>query len=95
MAKQKIRFAEKLTELVRAMSDLDELIAHTRALGARHVGYGARAAHYPTVGTALLDALAAVLGDKFDRDTYEAWALAYSLVAETMLEGATARPIGP
>jgi hemoglobin-like flavoprotein len=90
MAEQRIRFTEKLTEIVWAISDLDELLAHTHALGARHVGYGVRAAHYQTVGAALLDALAGVLGDTFDPATREAWALAYSLVAETMLAGAAA-----
>jgi len=96
LEEQKIRFAEKLTEIVRAISDLDELLAHTRALGARHAGYAVRASHYRTVGAALLDALASVFGDTFDLSTREAWALAYSLVAETMLEGATAArpPIG-
>lgn len=94
MAEQRIRFMETLTEIVRAISDLDELLAHTRALGARHVGYGVRAAHYHTVGVVLLDALASVLGDTFDPATREAWTMAYSLVAETMLEGAAgARPI--
>ena len=68
---------------------------HTRALGARHVGYGVRAAHYQILGAALLDALAAVLGGDFDAPTREAWATAYNLMAETMLEGAaSARPIG-
>ena len=77
------------------MPSLDELLAHTRALGARHVGYGVRAADYQTLGDALLAALAAILGDSFDAPTREAWALAYNLVAETMLEGAAAaRPIG-
>jgi hemoglobin-like flavoprotein len=76
------------------MPRLDELLGHTRALGARHVGYGARAADYQTVGAALLAALAAVLGDSFDTLTREAWTLAYNLMAETMLEGAAAaRPI--
>lgn len=95
MAEQQVRFALKLTEIVRAMPRLDELLAQTRALGARHVGYGVRAADYRTVGMALLDALAAVLGDDFDAPTREAWATAYNLMAETMLEGAaSARPIG-
>jgi hemoglobin-like flavoprotein len=95
MAEQKVRFAEKLTEIVRAMPRLDELLAHTRALGARHVAYGARATDYQTLGDALLAALAAILGDSFDAPTREAWTLAYNLVAETMLEGAAAaRPIG-
>ena len=92
---QEVRFAEKLTEIVRAMPRLDELLSHTRALGARHVAYGVRATDYQTLGNALLAALAAILGDSFDAPTREAWTLAYNLVAETMLEGAAAaRPIG-
>jgi nitric oxide dioxygenase len=95
LAEQKIKFAEKLTEIVWSMPRLDELLGHTRALGARHVGYGVRATDYQVLGGALLAALAAVLGDSFDAATREAWALAYNLVAETMLEGAaSARPIG-
>jgi methyl-accepting chemotaxis protein len=94
LAEQQVRFARKLTELVDAIPRLDDLLAHTRALGARHVGYGARTADYPTVGAALVDALAAVLGDGFDAETREAWVLAYNLMAETMLEGAaSARPV--
>ena len=95
LAQQEVKFAEKLTEIVRAMPRLDELLTHTRALGARHAGYGVRAADYQPLGDALLAALAAVLGDSFDAPTREAWTLAYNLVAETMLEGAAAaRPIG-
>ena len=94
MAVQKVRFADKLTELVQSIPRLDELLAHTRALGARHVGYGVRVADYQTVGEALVAALAAVLGDSFDSQTREAWHIAYNLMAETMLEGAaSARPI--
>jgi len=95
LAEQEAKFAEKLTEIVRAMPRLDELLTHTRALGARHARYGVRAADYQTVEAALLAALAAVLGDSFDAPTREAWTLAYNLVAETMLEGAAAaRPVG-
>ena len=95
MAVQQVRFAAKLAEIVGAIPRLAELLGHTRALGARHVGYGVRVADYRTVEDALLAALAAVLGDSFDAPTREAWAIAYNLVAETMLEGAaSARPIG-
>lgn len=95
MAEQRIRLAQKLTAIVRAMPRLGELLILTRALGARHVAYGVHATHYRTVGDALIAALAAVLGDEFDAATREAWALAYNIVAETMLEGAAAaRPIG-
>jgi hypothetical protein len=70
-------------------------VTHTRALGARHTGYGVRATHYQTLGDALLAALAAILGDTFDAPTRQAWTLAYNLVAETMLEGAAAARPGP
>jgi hemoglobin-like flavoprotein len=91
---QKVRFAEKLTEIVHAMPRLGELLAHTRDLGARHVGYGVRAADYQTLGAALLATLDEVLGDSFDAPTREAWTVAYNLVAEIMLEGAAAaRPM--
>ncbi len=95
LAEQQVKFAQKLTEIVWAMPRLGELLNHTRALGARHVGYGVRAADYRTVGDSLLAALASVLGEEFDAPTREAWVLAYNIVAETMLEGAAAaRPIG-
>src|SRR5712691_3722139 len=95
LAQQEVKFAAKLTEIVRAIPRLDELLTHTRALGARHLVYGVRAADYQTVGNALFAALAAILGSSFDPPTREAWTLAYNLVAETMLEGAAAaRPVG-
>jgi len=91
---QEVRFAEKLTEIVRAMPRLDDLLNLTRELGARHVGYGVQVSYYPIVGDSLLAALGAVLGDSFDATTREAWAVGYNLVAETMLEGAsTARKV--
>ena len=95
MAEQEASFARKFTEIVRVISDLDEFLAHTRALGARHAGYGVGVAGYQTVGEALLEALAAILGDRFDAETRGAWTLAYSLIAETMLQGAasTRHPI--
>jgi hemoglobin-like flavoprotein len=95
MAEQQARFTQKLAAIVHAMPRLGELLTLTRALGARHVAYGVHAAHYQTVGDALIAALAAGLGDEFDAPTHEAWVLAFNIVAETMLEGAAAaRPIG-
>lgn len=95
MGEQRVKFAQKLTEIVRTIPRLGELLSHTRALGARHVGYGVRAADYQTVGDSLIAALAGVLGEEFDAATREAWVLAFNIVAETMLEGAaSARLIG-
>ncbi|HET7015451.1 MAG TPA: globin domain-containing protein [Streptosporangiaceae bacterium] len=95
MEEQKIKFTEQLSVIVHAIPKLDELLFHTRALGARHLAYGVRTIDYRYVGEALIAALAQVLGDAFDAQTREAWTMAYNLVAETMLDGASsARPAG-
>jgi hemoglobin-like flavoprotein len=87
-AEQRAKFVDELTEIVRSISALDEFVPRTLDLGARHTGYGVRTSHYEPVGASLLDALASVLGDAFTADLREAWAQAYDLVAETMMEGA-------
>ena len=56
--------------------------------GARHVRYGTMDAHYPTVGQAMLDMLAEVLGDEFTPATREAWTAFYVFASETMKRGA-------
>jgi len=95
LEEQQVKFAEQLSVIVHAIPKLDELLFHTRALGARHLAYGVRTIDYRYVGEALIAALAHVLGDAFDAQTREAWTMAYNLVAETMLDGASsARPAG-
>lgn len=85
---QEAKFTHQLSDIVDSLGRLDELVERTEALGARHVAYGVRTAHYRTVGRALIEALATVLGDRFDDATREAWVLAYNLVAECMMAGA-------
>ena len=38
MAEQKVKFTQQLTQIVWAIPRLDDLLSHTRALGARHAG---------------------------------------------------------
>jgi len=57
-------------------------------LGQRHAGYGVAESHYDSVGAALLDTLAAGLGDGFTAEVREAWATMYGTVAQAMQEGA-------
>jgi hemoglobin-like flavoprotein len=85
---QRAKFADQLREIVMSMPNLDAFLVQTRALGARHAGYGVRVADYATVGASLIEALAASLGESFDEPMREAWARAYNLIAEAMLDGA-------
>src|SRR6478735_7690894 len=61
---QRERFAAELAEIVRSIRSLDTFASTARALGARHRDYGVRATHYRLMGTALLDSLAAALGER-------------------------------
>jgi hemoglobin-like flavoprotein len=47
-------------------------------------------AHYPIIRAALLDAMAAVGGDRWP-PAYAAWAEAFAFVQEAMLRGAAAQ----
>lgn len=85
---------ERLMQMLGAAIDLLDrpgaLIPVLLRLGQRHNGYGVVTAHYDSVGAALLDTLAAGLGDRFTAEVREAWTTMYGLVARKMQEGAVA-----
>lgn len=74
-----------LAAVVDSLGELDRVVPAAQALAVRHVGYGARDEHYAMVGIALVDMLAAVLGDAFDRETASAWTSAYAVLSGCML----------
>jgi hemoglobin-like flavoprotein len=86
-AVQRARFAAEVAVIVSSIRRLDDFRTETEALGARHRGYGVRAAHYRVMGEALLAALAAALGPEWTDEMAEAWRMAYNLTAESMMAG--------
>jgi nitric oxide dioxygenase len=87
-SEQERKLTVELLAIIDRLDRLDDLLARTRELGMRHVGYGARPAHYEVVGAALLGALGDVLGPRFTPEVAAAWRYAYNLVAEAMQQGA-------
>ncbi len=85
---QKQKLMAMLGATVAGLSDLDALIPKVKALGARHVGYGARAADYNLVGEALLWTLERGLADAFTPEVRAAWTKVYGVLAATMQAGA-------
>src|SRR4051794_26326635 len=59
-----------------------------RALGARHVAYGARPEHYPVVGEVLIASMAEVAGAAWQPEHERAWTAAFAVVAGVMCDGA-------
>jgi methyl-accepting chemotaxis protein len=90
MRKQKAMLLSALVLVRKSLRDLDRIVPTLRELGARHVAYGARPEHYPVVGTALIESMAAVAGDAWKPEYEAAWSGAFGVVAGVMIEGAEA-----
>jgi hemoglobin-like flavoprotein len=88
MKRQQAMLLAALVLLRNSLRDLDAIVPKLRAMGARHVGYGATADTYPVVGEALLGSMAELAGDAWTPRHAAAWTTAYGLVAATMIEGA-------
>lgn len=88
LSEQKHNLMTTLSFAVATLNKPEQILPAVRQLGARHVGYGVAAQHYQTVGAALLWTLAQGLGDQFTPDVEEAWTAVYTVLAQTMQEGA-------
>jgi hemoglobin-like flavoprotein len=81
-----------LAFVVQELKNPGALLLHVEKLGERHSLYGVRDEHYATVGTALLWTLEKELGADFTDDVRKAWAAAYTLLSQTMIQaGRTGR----
>jgi hemoglobin-like flavoprotein len=88
MKRQRAMLLAALVLLRNSLRDPEALVPKLRALGARHVDYGATAEMYPLVGEVLLASMAEIAGDGWTQEIEAAWAEAYGVVQSVMLEGA-------
>lgn len=88
MAQQGGRLMQMMAAAIELLDRPASLQPVLLKLGQRHAGYGVVDAHYASVGAALLDTLAAGLGDSFTAEVREAWVAMYTQVAQTMQQGA-------
>ncbi len=88
---------EKLMQMIGAavqrLDDLPSLVPVLQSLAVRHAGYGVQAAHYDTVGAALLKTLGQGLGENFTPPVRQAWAEVYGLMASVMTAAAAATQV--
>src|SRR5262245_53886144 len=85
---QKQKLMAMIATAVGALHDLDALVPKVKALGMRHVSYGATPEHYEVVGEVLLWTLERGLGDAFTPQVRTAWTRVYGVLARTMMAGA-------
>src|SRR3954469_21633548 len=83
-----VRLMAAVGQVVDALDDLRPLLNDLRALGARHVRYGAEPRHYVLVEQALMRALGDTLGMSISSEAKDAWAQAYRILADVMMMAA-------
>ncbi len=66
----------------------EQLVPRLRAMGERHVAYGAMPEHYGVVAETLLSTMAELAGKAWTPTVHKAWATALAEVARHMLAGA-------
>ena len=88
MDRQGQKLMQAINHVVAGLRAPEALMPVLQDLGRRHAGYGVTEGHYDTVGAALLWTLEKGLGDSWSDDASEAWAAAYALIAEVMIEAA-------
>lgn len=81
---QRQKLADELGAMVELLADLGALDERARELGARHRGYGVRAAHYRVALDVMLATLDEVLGADFGPEDRDAWRRATNLITELM-----------
>jgi hemoglobin-like flavoprotein len=85
LAEQRKKLMATLAVVVNGLSNLESILPAASALAKRHVSYGAKPAHYPVVGAALLWTLEKGLGDAWTPEVAEAWTAAYGTLSGYMI----------
>src|ERR1700719_504552 len=92
MTEQRKKLMGTLAVVVNGLSNLDSILPAASALAKRHVNYGAKPAHYPVVGSALLWTLEKGLGEAWTPAVAEAWTAAYGTLSGFMIAEAYGKP---
>jgi len=68
------------------IDQLDQLGSHVDLIAHKHVSLGIEPEHYPIVGQNLLAAIKELLGEQASDQVIDAWAKAYGLLAQIMID---------
>ena len=88
MTEQRKKLMATLAVVVNGLTNLEAVLPAASALAKRHVSYGAKPAHYPVVGGALLWTLEKGLGEAWTPDVAAAWTAAYGVLSSYMISEA-------
>jgi len=85
---QRLKLVKAINMVVMSLERFDSMVPIIRNLGYHHVFYGVREWHYGQVGASLLWTLDTGLGKDWSDEAAMAWAIAFQMIADIMIEGA-------
>lgn len=88
MSNQQEKLILMLASSIDLLKDQDKFETTCAALGRRHVGYGAKAEHYPIVASLVLEEIGRQANPPLSAEEQESWALLFQLIGTSMLSGA-------
>lgn len=92
MKEQARKLMSMVTLIVSKLDKLDTIIAEIKSLSTRHNKYGAKREHYAAVGESLIWTLKQGLGNRWNKETEEAWLAVYKVLADAMIKNQEAVP---
>lgn len=88
MAAQGAKLMQALGMALATLERPEALVPKLCEMARRHVADGVERAHYASVGAALLWTLAQGLGEDFTPEVADAWAEAYAVLTDVMMDAA-------
>ncbi len=85
IAEQGAKLMKMIGVAVAKLDEPDVLVRALQDLADRHANYGVRAAHFQTVGSALISTLEKFLGAGFTPQVRDAWLAVYGTVTDVMV----------
>ena len=80
-----------VTLVVSKLNKLETLMDEIKGLANRHNKYGAQREHYAVVGQCLIWTLSKGLGDRWNKETEDAWLAAYTVLSGAMIQNQFAK----
>jgi len=81
------KFVNAVGCAVAGLHDSSKLVPMLTQLGARHINYGVKEAHWQALGKAFTFTLRDILRESFTQEVEAAWTMAYTFMSSIMIEG--------
>jgi hemoglobin-like flavoprotein len=81
---QSRKLMHMITYIVTKLDKLDTIVEEINSLARRHRKYGAKPEHYAVVGECLIYTLKTGLGERWNKETEDAWVAVYTVLSRAM-----------